>query len=403
MLGAIATAAVLAAGCGTTPGREERLGITFEAALSPDGALLAASTMNDEVALFERAPLKFSAMLTRPGDRHVWGTGDKPPRPFPLFSSPLLAFAPDGGTLLAVGVSGQLVAWELPSRREKFRVPGGEGIHAVVALPDSQAFITAGPDVVLWSASDGGRLGSLPLPESTEATSVAVSPDGGVALIGLSDGRIAAFHLATRQLLRTLAGHERPVYGVAFSPDGSMFASTAGRFDPRLWKVDPKGEFSIAERFAPGAASAAETSTGAAQGLGLLVWILGTVAGAHVVGAPTMGAPPVGSFAAARIAQAPHEVPEPTACAPHIAFSPDGRTLAATGSFPGVGQGSLVELGLQLFRFDLATGAAVNATNGGCSIAFTPDSRYIVVTSGLEGAPVFRKVETLEWVKQSGP
>jgi len=397
----LAAAVLVAAGCGTTPGREERLDMTFEAVASPDGTLLAASTLYDEVALFERDPLKFAAMLTRPSDRHVWRSNDPAPRPFPALSSPLLAFTPDGRTLVAVGIAGQLVAWDVPSRSEKFRVKGGAGIHDIATVPGRQSFLTAGPDVVVWSANDGTREGELPLPAGTQAMSVAVSPDGRIALVGLSDGSIAVFDMASRRPLRVLTGHARPVYDIAFAPDGLMFASTAGRYDPRLWKADPKGEFTTGERAAVGAASAAQASQGQAQAFGALLWILGTVAGARVVGAPTMGAPPVGSFAAARIAQAPHELPEPGTCPPHVAFSPDGRTLAATGSFPGVGQGSLVELGLQLFRIDLSTGETVNASNGGCSISFTPDGRFIIVASGLEGAPVFRKVETLEWVNQA--
>ena len=29
--------------------------------------------------------------------------------------------------------------------------------------------------------------------------------------------------------------HAAPVTSIAFSPDGALFASTAGRFDPRVW------------------------------------------------------------------------------------------------------------------------------------------------------------------------
>ncbi len=296
------------------------------------------------------------------------------------------------------------MAWDVPSRTEKYRVKVGDGVRSPASAPDGREIVTAGPDAVVWSASDGARAAELPLPAGTQAFSVAVSPNGRIALVGLSDGRIAIFDAASRQLLRTLAGHSMPVYGVAFSPDGSMFASTAGQYDPRIWKADPRGEFTTGERAATGAARAAQASRRQAQALGGLLWILGTVAGAQVVGAPTMGAPPMGAFATARIARAPQLLPDPKTCAPHVAFSPNGRYLVSTGSFPGVGQGSLVELGLQVFRTELSNGATINGPRGTCSIAFTPDSKFIITSSGIGvAAPMFRIVQTLEIVKEAPP
>jgi WD40 repeat protein len=285
-----------------------------------------------------------------------------------------------------------------------YRVKVGDGVLSLGFFPDGREFITAGPDVVLWTASNGMRAGELRLPAGTQAMSVAVSPNGRVTVVGLSDGRIAIFDSASRQPLHTLAGHSMPVYGVAFSPDGSMFASTAGQYDPRIWKADPKEEFPQGDRAAVGAASAAQASQEQLQALGGLVWLLGAVAGFHVVGAPTMGAPPVGSFAAARIEKAPYVSPDPKWCAPHVAFSPDGRYLASTGSFPGVGQGSLVELGIQLFLTNLENGQTKAQSLVNCSFAFTPDSRFVITgDNGLGAAPEFWAVETLKPVEQGLP
>ncbi len=263
---ALAVAGLLVAGCGTTPGRDKPLEAIFEAVASPDGRLIAASTIYDEVALFDRAPLRFAAMLSRETDRHEWRAKDPQKRPFPHFSSPLLAFTPDGTTLVAAGIAGRLVAWDLTSRTEKYRVEVGDGVLAMAVTPNGLEIVTAGPDTVVWSAKNGSRTGQLTLPAGTQAMSVAVSPDGRVALVGLSDGRIAVFEVASRQLLRTLPGHSMPVYGVAFSPDGSMFASTAGQYDPRVWKADPMGEFTTGERAAAPAAAGEGCCSGANAG-----------------------------------------------------------------------------------------------------------------------------------------
>jgi WD40 repeat protein len=70
----------------------------------------------------------------------------------------------------------------------------------------------------------------------TQPSSFSVSPDGVLAATGGWDGTIHIWDIATGKLLRVLVGHNSSVYGVAFSPDGSVIAST-GSFDEtaRVW------------------------------------------------------------------------------------------------------------------------------------------------------------------------
>lgn len=387
-------------GCATTPGRDKSLdGWVMEAVASPDGEVVAASTTYDEVALFERAPLKFRSLLTRETDRRA---GDRSRAPFATpfaLSSPLLAFSPDGRMIVAAGVAGQLIAWDRQSGNEKFRAALEPDVLDLVFYPDGQELLTVGPNAITWKAGDGSRAGALPLPAGTRAVSAAVSPDGKVTIVGLSDGRIAVFESANRRLLRTLEGHAAPVYGVAFSPDGTTFASTAGQYDPLIWKRAAEGEFGKGERGAIRAAAAAKPSQDQAAALGVLVWLLGTAAGFHVVGAPTIGGPPLGPGAEAQLAAAPGNRPDAGWCPPRVTFSPDGRFLASTGSFPGAQTGSLSGLGLRLFVTDLRKGETRSKYLGACSIAFTPDSRFLITrSSGTRNAPVFWDVATLEEV-----
>jgi WD40 repeat protein len=275
----------------------------------------------------------------------------------------------------------------------------GEGVLDLAFSPDGRAFVTAGPDVVLWSASNGARVAELPLPAGVQAMSVAVSPDGRVILVGLSNGNIAIYDAASRQLLRALEGHFAPVYGVAFSPDGTAFASTAGQYDPRLWKKDVTGEYVKGERDAVGAAAAAQPAQDQAQALGFLVWLLGAVGQMHVIGAP-LGAPPLGSGLEALLGTAPRKLPK--FCAPRVAFSPDGRYLASSASLMENPYGSLVDPGMPVFLTDLQNG--VTKTTGnlfGCAVAFTQDSRFLITRNTILAAPTFWDVETLQRVDLS--
>jgi len=402
---AIVFASVVICGCGTTPGRDKPLdGSVLRGVASPDGKLIAASTDFEEVVLFERFPLKFKSMLTRDTDRRERERSRVPfAKPFGS-TSPELAFSPDGQMLVSAGVAEQVIAWDVRSGAEKYRARLEPEVLGLAFFPDGRQFVTTGPNAIVWDASSGTRVGEFPLPHGTQAMSVAISPDGHVALLGLSDRHVAIFDAASRQRLRTLEAHRMPVYSVAFAPDGSMFASNAGAYDPRIWKADPKGEFTKGDPTAIGAAASAQPSQDQAQALGALLWLLGTVAGFHNVGAPTMGAPPLGPSAQAQIVAARQRLPEPGWCPPSIAFSPDGRHLASTGSFPGQQTGSLVGLGLRVFVTDLATGETRTKYLGGCAVAFTPDSRYLITrnTAG-RASPVFWDVDTLNEVAEASP
>lgn len=89
----------------------------------------------------------------------------------------------------------------------------------------------------------GGQLGTEP-----GGVGVAVNPAGTMVAVGYFDGMVRLWDAGTRQPLgEPLTGHREPVYGVSFSPDGSLLATASiesnERSTPigvRIWEM-PSG------------------------------------------------------------------------------------------------------------------------------------------------------------------
>lgn len=371
--------------CAATPGREQALGYVVSTAFSPDGRLLAASTNEGDVALFDARPLWFRRLLTHESDkkpiqRSYTELIGAVYRPLPL------AFSPDGTLLAASGVAGNVVVWNVDSGIEKLRSPAGGQIVDIAFSPDGKTLISAGPDVVLRSMTDSGHMSKIGLPAGAGATSIAPSPDGLVLLVGLSTGEIATFDTTNGTLLHASKVHEAPVTGLAFQRRNEIFASTAGGYDLRLWKLVPGGGFESSALPVAAATSAAGT-VNQAQGVGTLLWLLGTMRGFQMVGAPTLGAPPVLAGAESQFARAART--SPYHCGSRVAFSATGRYLASTANLLACSDciGTLAPA-FMLFITDLETSATRTVRDLGCEVSISPDGRTFA--TGGPGAPQVR-------------
>lgn len=367
-------AGALLFGCASTPGRDKALYPVMAVATSPDSNFIAVSTNAQEVAYFDVSPLRFRCLLTPEDQKKNWKFGK-------IFQSPPLAFAPDGKLLIGADVGGRVVGWDVESGIQKFSTPIEPRVVDIAFFPDSHGFITAGPGVAIWTSDTGSLIGTLELPTGTKATSVCVSVDGQAILVGLSNGDIAVYNSANRQLIRTWKAHQVSVTGLAFAPDGKTLASSAGLYDPRLWKIDPESLSVKAVQNLHLTTTAVQASR-STQAVVFLAWLLGTARGFQLVGAPTLDAPPVSTAAATTAAtrNSGH-------CGPRVVFSPNGRYLAATANLP------MLAGDFQVFLTDLKKKQTrIIAGIYGCSVAFTRDSKFLI-TGGL-GAPVLWDVET---------
>jgi Tol biopolymer transport system component len=146
------------------------------------------------------------------------------------------AFSPDGRSYLAGGDIGQLRLWDVATGKQLQEFKGHNGWTCnAVFTPDGKKVLSAGhqdKSLRLWDVVTGRELCTF----ATEVTSVAISPDGRLALSGSVDKTLRLWDLATGKEVRRLKGHADSCEGI-FSPDGKQVLSFSADKTLRLWDL----------------------------------------------------------------------------------------------------------------------------------------------------------------------
>ncbi len=190
-------------------------------AFSPDGSLLATGDSRGDILLWQLTDYQPIATLTGHTD-----------------SVNQIAFSPDGNLLASGSNDATARLWDIRSSQcLKTLDDHTREVKGIALSPDGQWLATASHDftIKLWDVESGQCLTTLQ--EQTYAHSVAFSPDG--ALLASSAGKtITLWATKTGQRLNRLEGHSDPVRSVVFSPNGQKLASGSWDKTVKLWDVN---------------------------------------------------------------------------------------------------------------------------------------------------------------------
>jgi WD40 repeat protein len=215
----------------------------FAVAFSPDGKLLAIVEANNEIRVWRVADSQ-PLLICKGHTNWVWS----------------VAWSPDG-TLLASGSGdGTVRLWEIRTGQLlKTLQEHMSQVRSVAWSPDGTLLASGGDDctIRLWDVPKGQPLKILP-GHTSQVRLVAWSPDGTLLASGSGDGTVRLWDVGkihaelefelgftvnhgsesiSGQLLRTLQGHSKEIWSVAWNPSGSFLASSSGDCTIKLWNV----------------------------------------------------------------------------------------------------------------------------------------------------------------------
>jgi len=171
-------------------------------------------------------------------DLAVWiwdvdtGAARRFPGPYATFVRDV-ALSPDGSMFAASSDSNAFFVYDTESGEHVRAFGGGRSCKLTFSADGTKLLSAAGDGIYLWSVTTGKQL--LELPSHYGARSIALSPDGSLAVIGGAKSTIRLYDTASGQLVRSLEGSTGHIYGLAFSPGGALLASGGQDRMVRLW------------------------------------------------------------------------------------------------------------------------------------------------------------------------
>jgi len=197
---------------------------------SRDGSLLV-STNADHVQFWQHAPDRSTPLVEQLG--------------FDVSDCMVVALSPDGRTVAASANHDELVRYRPSTERERGSMgPWVEerwgshdgSLRGIAWAPDGERIATVdeGGEVRIW-AVDGETLAEMA--SGSPLSTVAWSPRGDVLAVGRRDGGVTIWSAHGGEPVAELEGHEGPVAGLVFSPDGRLLFSASEDETALAWDV----------------------------------------------------------------------------------------------------------------------------------------------------------------------
>jgi WD40 repeat protein/tRNA A-37 threonylcarbamoyl transferase component Bud32 len=278
------------------------------------------------------------------------------------YASPQFALTADDRSVITASEDGELAWWDLRSGRKTRTLPIEPGLHALALSPNGRTVavgIERGIQLVDESAgrartASGGPAGSPGW--------LLFSPDGETFVSTHRDGTVALWDVESGTPRETLRGHSNSVQQPVFASDGDTLYTVSHDGTAIAWDLTGYGRLGRSFRFT-------HDRTFSAQGYDGHPGRFSPDGRLIAVGLKEQG---VALLDARELRQVGTPLLRTGGEVKSLAFSPDGRTLAAAGP----------DDALTLWDVGSRSRLLGPIRPGGVSVSFSPDGRTLATASG---------------------
>jgi len=147
-----------------------------------------------------------------------------------------LAFSPDGKRLVTGDSNGIVQTWDVNTGKTVWKIDLGRGaVNGVAVSADGRRVVASDDQTFGWIDAPTGKLLMRANYSNSSVTGLALAPDGKTLATATSDKQIGLWDVQIGRSLLHIAADDKSVAGVAFSPDGKMLASSGTDKTVRLW------------------------------------------------------------------------------------------------------------------------------------------------------------------------
>jgi len=142
-----------------------------------------------------------------------------------------------GSAVPGPATDGRIFVWHLDGSAAG-TISGPAPARSVAFSADGREFVVAGGDktVRVYRVAGGAVVATFPHPAAVN--DAVISPDGSLVATAGADDAARIWRIAGQTLVRTLAGHDDQVLGVAFSHNGKLLVTASRDHDLRIWSVE---------------------------------------------------------------------------------------------------------------------------------------------------------------------
>jgi WD40 repeat protein len=151
-----------------------------------------------------------------------------------------VSFSPNGKTLASASKDNTVKLWDINSGQVIKTLKGHiSGVIKVNFSPDGKTLASASGDgtVKLWDINSGQVIKTLK-GNTSGVIKVNFSPDGKTLASASGDGTVRLWDINSGQVIKTLKGHTSGVIKVNFSRDGKTLASASYDRTVKLWDIN---------------------------------------------------------------------------------------------------------------------------------------------------------------------